>query len=66
MDVLASFIADGETAEAVEPRQCALNHPPVVSQSLADVHTAAGNPGHNGAPPAFGPAATMVISLVSV
>ena len=66
MDVLAPFIADGETAEAIEPRPCALNPPPVASQSLADVHTAAGNPGHNGAPTAFGRAATMVISLVSV
>ncbi len=66
MDVLASFIADGETAEAIEPRQCALDHPPVASQSLADVHTTAGDPGHNGAATAFGPAATMVISLVSV
>jgi hypothetical protein len=66
MDVLASFIADGETAEAIEPGQCALHYPPVASQSLADVHTTAGDPGHNGAPTAFGPAATMVISLVGV
>jgi hypothetical protein len=66
MDVLASFIANGETAEAVEPRQGALHHPAISSQALADVHAAAGNPGHDGAPPAFRAAATMVISLVGV
>lgn len=66
MDVLTTLIADGETAEAIEPRQCALHHPPIASQALADVHTTAGDSGHNGAPTAFAPAATMVISLVGV
>ncbi len=66
MDVLASFIADGETAEAVEPRQCALHHPSISSQALTVVHTAAGNSGHNGALSAFRAAAPMVIALVGV
>jgi hypothetical protein len=66
MDVLTSFIADGETAEAVEPRQCALNHPAVASQVLTDVHTAAGNPGCNGALTAFRAAATMIVGFVGM
>jgi len=66
MDVLASFIADGETAEAVKPCQCALHHPAMPSQALTVVHTAAGNPGHNGAPPAFRTAAPMIIGFVGV
>ncbi len=66
MDVLASFIANGETAEAIEPSQCALYHPAMPFQALTVVHTAAGNPGHNGAPSAFGPAAPMIIGLVGV
>lgn len=64
MDVLASFIANGETAEAVEPSQCALHHPAMPSQVLTVVHTAAGNPAHNGALTAFGPAAPMIIDLI--
>jgi len=44
MDVLAAFVVNGETAEAVESGQCALDHPAIPSQALAQVHTAAGNP----------------------
>ncbi len=66
MDVLTSFIPDGETAKAVEPSQCALHDPAISSQALADVHAAAGDPGHDGALPTFRAAALMVISLVGV
>jgi hypothetical protein len=66
VDVLASVIANGEATEAVEPRHCALHHPSISSQALADVHTAAGNPGHNGTLSAFRAAAAMVVGLVGV
>ena len=66
MDVLATLIANGETAEAVEPCQCTLDYPAIPSQALTDVHTAAGNPGHNGALAAFRAAATMIIGFVGV
>ncbi|EIM26479.1 hypothetical protein MicloDRAFT_00030280 [Microvirga lotononidis] len=59
-------MANGETAEAVEPRQCALDHPAIASRALAGIHAAAGNPGHDGAPPAFRAAAALVISFVGV
>jgi hypothetical protein len=66
MDVLTSFLAGGETAEAVKPSQGTLHQPAISSQALADVHAAADNPGQYGAPPAFRAAALMVVSFVGV
>ncbi|GEO18089.1 hypothetical protein MAE02_57850 [Microvirga aerophila] len=66
MDVLASFVANGETAEAVEPCQCALHHPTISPEPLAAINAAAGDPGRDGVLAAFALAAAMVVSLVGV
>jgi len=43
MDVGASFVADGQPAEAMEPGQGALHHPTVSTQALAGVDALAGD-----------------------
>lgn len=66
MDVLASFIANGEATEAVEPSQRALPHPAMPSQALTVVDTTSGNSGRDGALTTFRVAAPMIIGLVGV
>ena len=46
-DVEAPLVADGEAAEAAEPSQGALNHPPVPPELLAALDPALGDPGHD-------------------
>ena len=45
MDVGAALVADGETAEAAEPGERALDHPAVAAQSLTGLDALAGDAG---------------------
>ena len=44
MDVGTSLIADGESAESVQPRQRTFHYPTMPAQSLAGVDAFTGNP----------------------
>ncbi len=66
VQVGATFVADGETAEAGKPRQGALHDPAVASQALAALDAAPGYPRRDAASPALAPTAAMIVALVSV
>ena len=66
MDVGPSLVADGETTELGEPRQRALDDPPVTSQSLAALDPAPGDAGLDAAAGRRPTAAAVVVGLVSV
>src|SRR3712207_5114384 len=66
MDVGATFIADGEPPEAVEPGQRALHDPAVASQLLAAVDALAGDAHLDVAPATGAPLRRIIISLVGM
>src|SRR5919199_703805 len=66
MDVGAPFVAHREAAEAGEPSQCALYHPPVPPQALGAFDATPGDAGDDAALAAFPAAAAVVVGLVGV
>jgi hypothetical protein len=66
MDVLTTLIADCKAAEAVEPSQCALHHPAISSQALADVYPAAGDPRCDGPLAALRAAPPMIVGFMDL
>ena len=66
MDVDASFVADGEASEAIEPGECAFDDPAVAAETLAGFDPASGDARRDAAPPAGTPAAAMIIGLVGM
>ena len=66
MEIGSSFVANREAAEAGEPGQRALDHPPVPAQPLARLDASSCDPGRDGAGAAFPAAATVIIGLVRV
>src|SRR3954452_10942420 len=61
-----SLVADDQSAELVQPCQRAFNHPPVLAQLLAALHSPTCKPGSNAALPQLMPASLEVVSLVSM
>src|SRR5690349_1227124 len=66
MDVGAALVADGEPAEAVQPGQGALDHPPVPAQSFAGFDAFTGNPAFDAAPSEVSAAVTRIVSFIGV
>ena len=66
MDVGAPLVADGQAAEATEPRQGAFHDPAVPTQTLAAVDPAPGDPGLDPAPAQGLAAAGHVIGFIGV
>ena len=64
MDVDASFVADGETPEAIEPGECAFDDPAIPAETFAGLDAASGDARRDAASPAGAAAATMIIGLV--
>lgn len=66
MQVGATFVADGETAEAGEPSQRPFHDPAMATQPFAALDATPGNPWCDAASPALTPTTTMVVFLVGV
>lgn len=72
MQVDAWLVADGQSAEAGEPSQCALHDPAMAAEALAALDAPSSDPWCDAAGPALAPAAaavqaaTMVVALVGV
>ena len=66
MDVGATLVADGEAAEAVQPREGALDNPPVLSQPLAAFHATAPDARLDPALVAGTAAAGVIVAFVGV
>ena len=66
MDVAASFVAYGQSAEAVEPGEAALDHPAMPAEFFFAVDTSACNAGEYTAAAASVAASSIVIALVGV
>ena len=64
MDVAAAFVSNGESAEAVEPGEAALDHPAVPAKLFFAVDAAAGNSWQDTAAATCLPTAWIVIALV--
>lgn len=66
VDVGAALVAHREAAEAGEPGQGALHHPPVPAQALAALDPASGDAGRDAPRTALPAAAAVVVGLVGV
>ena len=66
VDVEASFVADGEAAEAVQPGEGPLDHPAVTAELLAGLDTASCDAGLDASSLAGPTASTKVVGLVGV
>lgn len=66
VDVGAPLVADGQTAEAVEPGERSFDDPAVAAQPLAAVDATLRNAGGDCPGAAFGPAPVVVVGLVGV
>ena len=66
VDVDAALISDGEPPEPVDRCEGSLDHPPVSAKALAAVDAAPGDAWLDAGLPACGPAAAVVIGLVSM
>ena len=66
MDVASALVARDEPAEAVDPREGALDDPPVAAQLLAGLDAPPGDARSDAATAAGLTAASMVVGFVSV
>jgi hypothetical protein len=66
MNVEPPFVADRESAEAVEPGEGALDDPSMSAELLGAFHSAPSNARHDVAPPASVVAAAVVVGFVGV
>ena len=66
LQVGATFVADGETAEAGKPSQRPFHDPAIATQPFAALDATPGNPRCDAASPALAPTTVMVVSLVGV
>ena len=66
MDVLSSFVSDGQTAEAIDPGEGAFDDPAVTAEPILALDAAAGDAGFDVALAAVAPTACMIGGLVGV
>jgi hypothetical protein len=66
VDVDPTLVADGQTAEAVDPGECAFDDPSVLAQPLTTLNATARNPMPDAATEASAAAAVMIVGLVGV
>lgn len=66
MQVDASLVSDGQSAEAGEPSQGALHDPAMAAEVLAALDAPSRDPWCDAAGPALAPAATVIVTLVGV
>lgn len=66
MDVGAALVADGQAAEAIQPGQCAFDHPAMAPEPLARLDAASGDAWRNAPLTTGGARAREVVALVGV
>ena len=66
VDVLATFVTDGQAPESGHPGVCALDHPAVPSETLAAFNATTLDARPDAAHAALRPAAAMVVALVGM
>jgi hypothetical protein len=66
MDVISALVADGEAAEAIEPGEGPLDHPPVLAEPLATLDASPGNARDDATASAFMVATAIIAGLVGV
>ena len=64
MNVDASFVADGETPNAIEPCECAFDDPAIAAETFAGLDATPGDARRDASPPAGAATATMILESV--
>src|SRR5689334_17779280 len=66
MDVGAALVADGQPAEAIQPRQRTFHYPAVPTQPLAGFDAFTGNTAFDAAPSKVSAAVTRIVGFIGV